>query len=162
MLNFNKFDKLISTILYFGNVQYSKTMTENMYNLMKNDFTDDEMKVICEDICKHEDLFGKYPTPKMFYDRKPKDKSNMVMIVEGQFYLDDTMPEYKKYLNGMSDEEVERVWKWIFENKYGEEVSKDWIIDRIIQFRKPIEENMIEDFSSVGINVKDCIKKIGW
>lgn len=158
MLDFKKFDKLISTILYFGNIQYSKTMTENMYNLMKNDFTDDEMKVICEDICKREDLFGKYPTPKMFYDRKPKDKSNMVLIIEGSFYIDDTMPEYKPYLLGMSDEDVERVWKWIIDNKYGEEVSKDWIIERIIQFRKPKE---VELLSNNGLNLISAVKKIG-
>lgn len=157
MLDFKKFDKLISTIVYFGNIQYSKTMTENLYNLMKNDFTDDEMKIICEDICKHEDLFGKYPSPKMFYDRKQPDKSKMVMIVEGQFYLDDTMPEYKDYLIGTTDEEQERIWKWIFDNKYGQEVSKDWIIERIKQFRKPLGQNQIENN---GVKMLDCIKRI--
>lgn len=157
MLDFKKFDKLISTILYFNNTQYSNTMTENLYNLMKNDFTDDEMKVICEDICKHEELFNKYPSPKMFYDRKKPDRSNLVMIVEGQFYIDDTMPEYKPYLIGMSDKDVERVWKWIFENKYGQEVSKDWIIERIKQFRKPVSEEIpaIE-----GIGLSSAIKRI--
>lgn len=154
--------KSLTALLYFKNVPLNEKHNDFLFNLLKDDFTNEQFNDICMDICKTEDLFNKYPDPKLFYDRKPKDKSNMVMIVEGQFYLDDTMPEYKKYLNGMSDEAVERVWKWIFENKYGEEVSKDWIIDRIIQFRKPVEENMIEDFSSVGINVKDCIKKIGW
>lgn len=147
MLDFKKFDRLISTILYFNNTQYSKTMTENLYNLMKNDFTDDEMKIICEDICKHEELFNKYPSPKMFYDRKQPDKSNMVLIVEGQFYLDDSMPEYKPYLIGSSDEEQLRIWKWIFNNKYGEEVSKDWIIERIKQFRKPTQIEQIESYN---------------
>ena len=157
MLNYNKFDKYISTILYFGNTPYSKTMTEHLYNLMKNDFTDDEMKVICEDICKREELFGKYPSPKMFYDRKPKDKSNMVLIVEGSFYLDDSMPEYKPYLIGSSDEEQLRIWKWIFDNKYGQEVSKDWIIERIKQFRKPADTAQIE---YNGLHLGNFIKKI--
>jgi len=157
MLDFKKFDKLISTIVYFGNIQYSKTMTENLYNLMKNDFSDDEMKIICEDICKHEDLFGKYPIPKMFYDRKKQDKNNTVLIIEGQFYLDDSMPEYKDYLIGTTDEEQLRIWKWIFDNKYGQEVSKDWIIERIKQFRKPSEQNKIENN---GIKMLDCIKRI--
>ena len=157
MLDFKKFDRLISTILYFNNTQYSKTMTENLYNLMKNDFTDDEMKVICEDICKHEELFNKYPSPKMFYDRKQPDKNNMVTIVEGQFYLDDSMPEYKPYLIGSSDEEQLRIWKWIFENKYGQEVSKDWIIERIKQFRKPV----VEEIPAIeGIGLSSAIKRI--
>lgn len=157
MLNFSKFDKLISTIIYFGNIQYSKTMTEHLYNLMKNDFTDDEMKAICEDICKHEELYGKYPSPKMFYDRKQPDKSKMVTIIEGQFFIDDTIPEYKPYLIGMSDEDIESVWKWILNNKYGQEVSKDWIVERIIQFRSPKETKCIEDN---GLHLVNVIKKI--
>lgn len=157
MLDFKKFDRLISTILYFNNTKYSKTMTENLYNLMKNDFTDDEMKVICEDICKHEELFNKYPSPKMFYDRKEPDKSKMVTIIEGQFFIDDTMPEYKPYLIGMSDEDIESVWKWIFNNKYGQEVSKDWIIERIKQFRKPV----VEEVPAIeGIGLSSAIKRI--
>jgi len=157
MLDFKKFDKLISTILYFGNIQYSQTMTENLYNLMKNDFTDDEMKIICEDICKRSELFGKYPMPKMFYDRKQPDKSNMVMVLEGQFFIDDTMPEYKDYLIGMTDEDVERVWKWILDNKYGQEVSKDWIIERIKQFRRPV----VEEVPTLKLaDLTNAIKKI--
>ena len=158
MLDFKNFDKLISTILYFNNTQYSKTMTQNLYNLMKNDFSDDEMKKICEDICKHEELYGKYPSPKMFYDRKQPDKSKMVTIIEGQFFIDDTMPEYKPYLIGMSDEDIESVWKWIFNNKYGQDVSKDWIIERIKQFRKPD----LESYETLQIpDLKNANKKIG-
>ncbi len=151
------FDRCMNTLLIFGDVPVDKEKNSLFYNLMKNDFEDKEFSIISENICKTETLYGKYPTPKMFYDRKPKDKSNMVMIIEGQFYLDDTMPEYKDYLVGASDEEVERIWKWIFENKYGEEVSKDWIIERIKQFRKPIER---EEIGFNGIKMIDCIKRM--
>lgn len=151
------FDRCMNTLLIFGDVPVDKEKSMLFYNLMKNDFNDKEFSIISENICKTETLYGKYPTPKMFYDRKPKDKSDMVLIIEGSFYIDDTMPEYKPYLIGMSDEDVERVWKWIIDNKYGEEVSKDWIIERIIQFRKPKE---VELLSNNGLNLIGAIKKI--
>lgn len=151
------FDRCMNTLLIFGDVPVDKEKNMLFYNLMKNDFNDKEFSIISENICKTETLYGKYPTPKMFYDRKPKDKSDMVLIIEGSFYIDDTMPEYKPYLIGMSDEDVERVWKWIIDNKYGEEVSKDWIIERIIQFRKPKE---VEWLSNNGLHLISAIKKI--
>ena len=157
MLTKTCFDRCMNTLLIFGDIPVDKEKNKLFYNLMKNDFEDREFSIISENICKTETLYGKYPSPKMFYDRKSKDKSNTVMILEGQFYLDDTMPEYKDYLIGVSDEEQERIWKWIYENKYGEEVSKDWIIDRIIQFRKPKETKWIEDN---GLHLVNVIKKI--
>ena len=84
----------------------------------------------------------------------------MVLIVQGQFYLDDSMPEYKQYLIGSTDDEQERIWKWIIDNKYGQEVSKDWIIERIKQFRKPALENKSEPVQSL-VDLSNAIKRIG-
>ena len=149
--------KSLTALLYFKNVPLNEKHNEFLFNLLKDDFTNEQFNDICMDICKTEELFNKYPDPKLFYDRKPKDKSNMVMIVEGQFYLDDSMPEYKEYLKGTTDEEQLRIWKWIVDNKYGQEVSKDWIIERIIQFRKPKETEWLSDN---GLHLVDVIKKI--
>ena len=149
--------KSLTALLYFKNVPLNEKHNDFLFNLLKDDFTNEQFNDICMDICKTEELFNKYPDPKLFYDRKPKDKSNMVMIVEGQFYLDDSMPEYKEYLKGTTDEEQLRIWKWIVDNKYGQEVSKDWIIERIIQFRKPKETEWLSDN---GLHLVDVIKKI--
>jgi len=157
MLTKTCFDRCMNTLLIFGDIPVDKEKNKLFYNLMKNDFEDKEFSIISEDICKTETLYGKYPTPKMFYDRKPKDKSNMVLILDGSFYLDDSMPEYKEYLKGTTDEEQLRIWKWIMDNKYGQEVSKDWIIERIIQFRKPKETEWLSDN---GLHLVDVIKKI--
>lgn len=157
MLTKTCFDRCMNTLLIFGDIPVDKEKNKLFYNLMKNDFEDREFSIISENICKTETLYGKYPTPKMFYDRKQPDKSNMVLIVEGQFYLDDSIPEYRPYLIGSSDEEQLRIWKWIFENKYGQEVSKDWIIERIKQFRKPV----VEEIPAIeGIGLSSAIKRI--
>lgn len=151
------FDRCMNTLLTFCEVGIDKEKNRVFYELMKNDFEDVEFSCIAENICKTELLYGKYPAPKMFYDRKEPDKSKMVPIIEGQFFIDDTMPEYKPYLIGMSDEDIEGVWKWIFNNKYGQEVSKDWIIERIKQFRKPI----VEEVPAIeGIGLSSAIKRI--
>ena len=151
------FDRCMNTLLTFCEVGIDKEKNRVFYELMKNDFEDVEFSCIAENICKTELLYGKYPAPKMFYDRKQTDKSNMVLIVEGQFYLDDSIPEYKPYLIGSSDEEQLRIWKWIFENKYGQEVSKDWIIERIKQFRKPV----VEEVPAIEcVDLSNAIKRI--
>ena len=152
-----QYTKSLTTLLYFKNVPLNEKHSDFLFNLLKNDFTNEQFNEICMDICKTEELFNKYPDPKLFYDRKLKDKSNTVLILEGQFYLDDSMPEYKQYLEGTTDEEQLRIWKWIFDNKYGQEVSKDWIIERIIQFRKPKETKWIEDN---GLHLVNVIKRI--
>lgn len=139
MLDKKIFLKCINTLLIFGSVEPDDKRNELLYQLMAKDFEDKEFSAICADICKTESLFGKYPEPRMFYSRKKADENNLVLIEEGSFYLDDSMPEYKQYLIGSTDDEQERIWKWIMDTKYGEKVSKDWIIERIVQFRKPKE-----------------------
>jgi len=137
MLSKACFERCMNTLLTFCEVSIDREKNRVFYELMKNDFEDAEFSSIAENICKTELLYGKYPAPKLFYDRKQPDKNNMVMVLEGQFFIDDTMPEYKDYLVGMPDEDIERLWKWIIDNKYGQEVSKDWVIERIKQFRRP-------------------------
>lgn len=161
MLSKTCFDRCMSGLLIFADVSIDKSKNAIFYALMKNDFDDREFSEISNDICKTENLYGHYPAPKLFYDRKKQDKSNMVMILEGQFYLDDSIPEYKPYLIGCSDEEQLRIWKWIFDNKYGQEVSKDWIIERIKQFRKPeIEKEPEITYEETKLLISSSVKKI--
>lgn len=149
--------KSLTTLLYFKNVPTNEKHTEFLFNLLKNDFTNEEFNKACEDICKREELYNKYPDPKLFYDRKQKNEPDMVSIVEGMFYLDDTMPEYKPYLEGMTDNEVHRVWKWIMDNKYGQDVTREWVIERIKQFKKP----RIEKPETLKIQgIESAIKRI--
>jgi hypothetical protein len=135
MLNRQSFEKNIGMLLYFNSVDINKDKNNFLYEMIKNDFEDDEFGRICIEICKTEELFNKYPTPKMFYKRR-KSTEEQILIEEGVFYLDDTIPAYKPYLNGFSDEDMEKVWKWIYNKKRGEFVSQEWIIERICQFAK--------------------------
>lgn len=135
MLSRQLFEKNIGMLLYFHSVDISKDKNSFLYEMIKNDFEDNEFGSICLDICKTEELFNKYPTPKMFYKRR-KSTEKQILIEEGVFYLDDTMPEYKEHLKGLKDEEVEQIWKWIYNKKRGEFVSQEWIIERIKQFNK--------------------------
>lgn len=134
MLSKETFEKCMWTLLQFHGIEANEERQKLFYNLFKNDFEDAEFADICGQICREENLFGKYPIPPMFYSRKREDTSNQVLIVEGQFYLDDTIPEYRPYLAGVSSDDQEKIWKWLIKNRYGEYVSKDWIIERIKQF----------------------------
>lgn len=149
MLTFDDFQKNISFLLYFKGVKEDKDKTRFFYNLLKNDFENEEFSKACSFICKEKDLFGKYPDPKLFYDWKKQNEPE-VLIEEGIFFLDNTMPEYAEHLDGCSDEEATAIWKWIFKNKQGQEVSTDWIISVIKKFRAQKEEKVqLPNYSDV-------------
>ena len=139
MLSRQSFEKNIGMLLYFNSVDINKDKNSFLYEMIKNDFEDDEFGRICIDICKTEELYNKYPTPKMFYKRR-KSTEKQILIQEGIFYLDDTIPEYKEHLKGLNDDEVEKIWKWICDKKRGEFVSQNWVIERIKQFNKQKQE----------------------
>jgi hypothetical protein len=80
-------------------------------------------------------LFPLKNNPKRERTLPPK-KEQTVFIEDGKFYIDDTMQEYKDVLVGMDDISVENCWKWIYNNFYGQEVSIDFIRERLEQFKK--------------------------
>jgi rubrerythrin len=57
-----------------------------------------------------------------------------ILIEDGRFYMDDTMPEYKEALVGVPQETIERCYKWILENKRGKAVRLGWILEMIKKF----------------------------
>lgn len=150
MLDKKQFEKNLSVLLVFKNVKENKMATDLLYNLLKNDFEDTEFGEFCADICKTEDLFNKYPDPRLFYDRK-KQKENCILVEAGAFYIDETDPEYKESLRGIEDRSeqwklCDAVWDWVYKNKRGELISKRFIADRLRQFNpfydkqeKPLE-----------------------
>jgi hypothetical protein len=73
-------------ILLTHDIESDENRTKALYELMKNDFTDDEFQKASERICKAETLFNKYPTPPMFY--KQKATRDDKCFVECQKFLD--------------------------------------------------------------------------
>ncbi len=163
MIDKKVFDKSMSALLYFKGVKFDQNHTDFMYNLMKNDFSDDEFRAMCGDICKTEDLYSKYPDPKLFYDRK-KSAQQTILIEEGSFYVDDTMPQYKAVLEDLSQEKRDEVclnvWNWLYKNRRGEMVSEQFIIDRLKQFRPEKFESEPTLAPSIGQKLLGVIKRI--
>lgn len=137
------FDRCMNTLLTFADVMAEPEKNKAFYALMKNDFTDEQFGKICEDICKTELLYGRYPAPKLFYDRKDSSSAN-ILIEEGSFYIDDTMPQYMAVLSDLEQETRDRicnsVWNWLVANKRGEMVTEEFIVERLKQFRPYQEE----------------------
>lgn len=61
--------------------------------------------------------------------------NNSVLVEKGIFFIDDTIDEYKEVLSDMREKEIDDCWEWIINNKYGQTVSKQWVIDRLNQFK---------------------------
>lgn len=139
MLSLNAFNKNISSLLYFAEVPVDEVKNKFLYSLIKEDFEDEEFGDICVDICKTEDLYGRYPAPKLFYDRK-SHKANTVLIKEGSFFIDSGegyLPMFKDKIDSMSEESKERCLIWLLNNRGGEEVELDFVKKIIDKFYKP-------------------------
>ena len=139
MLSLKEFNKNISSLLYFAEVPVDEVKNKFLYNLLKNDFEDEEFGEVCVDICKKEEFFGRYPAPKLFYDRK-KTKEKTVLIREGSFYIDSGegyLPMFKDKIDSMSEKSKERCLLWFLHNKIGEEVELSFIEKMIDKFYQP-------------------------
>lgn len=133
------FDRCMNTILTFAEVPIDVDKNKAFYSLMKNDFDDDEFRAMSEDICKTELLYGHYPAPKLFYDRK-SHKANTVLIQQGTFFIDSGdgyLPMFKDKIDSMSEESKERCLVWLLNNKGGEEVELDFVKKIIDKFYQP-------------------------
>lgn len=167
MLDKKQFEKNLSVLLAFKNVKENKMATDLLYNFVKNDFTDDQFGEFCVDICKTEDLYNKYPDPRLFYDRK-QQKENSILVEVGAFYIDENDPEYKEALIGCNDRNemwklCDAVWDWVYKNKRGELVSKRFIADRIKQFNPygyRQQEKTLEMNENVTKLLTGSIKKV--
>ena len=162
MLDRKLFLKCFNTLLLFGGVEPENQRTEMYYKLMANDFEDKEFSAICGDICKSEHLFGKYPDPKLFYDRK-ENRNRTILVEEGVFFVDPMMKQYADLFDGMplgdADQICLNVWNWIIKNKRGEMVSENFVRERLKQFCPAKQENEIQD-ESIGKKLLGVIKRI--
>lgn len=157
------FDKCMNILLAFAEVQINKEKNSAFYALMKNDFSDGEFGKICEDICKTELLYGHYPAPKLFYDRKSQ-KEKTVLIREGTFYIDSGegyLPMFKDKIDSMSEKSKERCLLWFLNNKCGEEVELSFIEKMLDKFYQPkYQDNSVEYASNVSGLISGAVKSI--
>lgn len=165
MLTTQFFDKCFGSLLYFHQVPVDEQMSRMFYKLLCKDFEDAEFSEICGDICKHENLYNKYPAPKLFYDRK-KSAKETISIVDGAFYIDDTYPQYLAVLEDLDQKERDRVclsvYEWLIQNKYGQMVSEDFIIERLKQFRPHVKDDSFLEVSDERVKglIQTSIKTI--
>lgn len=76
-------------------------------------------------------------------NRKPDDqiiKGKTVHIVEGEFFMDETMPDYKRFLVGLSDQEIEKLWGWIMDKYYGKYLPVSKIQQMIKNFNTNLQK----------------------
>ena len=113
MLNKNTFLNCIGMILIMHDIEPNETLTNTLYELMKDDFTDEEFEKASQRICKEENLYNKYPTPPLFYKQKQTkdDKRNLdcqafLDKVEDYLSMGFVPSDWKQeFIDGLSDTE---------------------------------------------------------
>lgn len=163
MLTKTCFDRCMNALLTFAEVPVDKEKNKVFYALMKNDFEDAEFSSISGDICKTELLYGRYPAPKLFYDRKGQ-KGQTVLIREGTFYIDSGegyLPMFKDKIDSMSEKSKERCLLWFLNNKCGEEVELSFIEKMLDKFYQPkYQDNSVEYASNISGLISGAVKSL--
>ena len=59
-----------------------------------------------------------------------------MQIVEGKFFLDDSIPEYKESTQGMTEGEMLKLWQWIMDRYQGRTLPMSKINTMIKNFNK--------------------------
>ena len=75
--------------------------------------------------------------------RKPDDpiiKGKTIHIVEGEFFMDETMPDYKSFRVGLSDQEITKLWGWIMDKYYGQHLPVSKIQQMIKNFNTNLQK----------------------
>lgn len=67
-------------------------------------------------------------------------KGKTVHIVEGEFFMDETMPDYKSFLVGLSEQEIEKLWGWIRDKYYGQYLPVSKIQQMIKNFNTNLQK----------------------
>ena len=67
-------------------------------------------------------------------------KGKTVHIVEGEFFMDETMPDYKSFLVGLSEQEIKKLWGWIRDKYYGQHLPVSKIQQMIKNFNTNLQK----------------------
>jgi len=97
MINEKTFNQCIITIITLKDIEINNKKSKLLYNLMKNDFTDEQFQNACNHITKLETLYNKYPSPEMFYKYKIESSIKQLESQE-QIDLQSFLSRCKDYL----------------------------------------------------------------
>ena len=67
MLNLKTYVDGIAKIAGAGSFAPAKSQVEAIFEILKNDFSDEDFQFACEQIVKNEALYDKIPCPAVFY-----------------------------------------------------------------------------------------------
>lgn len=70
------------------------------------------------------------------FPKRPENQEKTVQIVEGKFFLDDSIPEYKESTQGMTESEMLKLWQWIMDRYQGRTLPMSKINTMIKNFNK--------------------------
>lgn len=160
MLNRKHFDRNLSALLLFKGVKQIPQMDEMLYNLMKNDFTDEQFGNRCIEICKTKELYNKYPDPKLFYENLIQEDTNVLVCIEsGSLDISD---EANDCISKMTDNQYTTMIDWIKRNINGKTMKKSKLSEIIIGFSgsSPERAESIDYAEDVQELVSDAVKRL--
>lgn len=72
------------------------------------------------------------------------DEEKDMMLIDDNFFIDeDRNPEFKKAIEHAGKEQVDSLWSWLTEHRYGQTISKKWIIQNLMNKPKVFSEKKV-------------------
>ena len=160
MLNRKHFDRNLSALLLFKGVKQIPQMDEMLYNLIKNDFNDEQFGNRCIEICKTKELYNKYPDPKLFYENTIKEDANVLVCLESG-HLDIT-DEANACLNSMTNSQYNAMFDWISRNINGKFIKKSKLSEIVMGFANvvPQQREYVEYSDDVSKLISSAVKSL--
>lgn len=158
MLNKKMFERNLSALLLFKGVKQIPQMDEMLYNLIKNDFTDEQFGNRCIEICKTKELYNKYPDPKLFYENTPKEDTNVLVCLETGHL--DVSDEANECITNMSNSQYNAMIDWIKRNINGKFMKKSKLSEIVIGFATNESQQRVEYSEEVSGLLYGAVKSL--
>lgn len=138
MLNKKIFMTKTIQIAELKGLNLSENYAKSMYNLIKDDFTDEEFTQICNFILKNEELYNKMPEPRHFYKHKTQPKQiSSEEEASVQWEMANGICEGKtnsltnKILDSMGDNYGS--WRWRMNPEHPHHTPANWLRKEFIE-----------------------------
>jgi hypothetical protein len=139
MLNKKIFMMKLLQIAELKGINPSENYTKSMYDLLSNDFINEEFANICDYILKNEELYGRMPEPRHFYKHKITKESKRVPELDAAVQWEFALSDNKKEINNLSNQILDSMgddygnWKWRMNSEHPKPTDQQWLRKEFIE-----------------------------
>lgn len=87
-MNSKIFKTALMGMIQLKGLEVSESYVDDLWGLIKNDFTDEEFQYACAQIIKNDSLYNKQPDPQLFYKYRNRPTEHDIMLSAKNNFLE--------------------------------------------------------------------------